>query len=197
MHRSRFRGISTEFAQHRQYVVGDDTKHLDWKVYAKTDRFFIREYEEETNLRAYMVLAHQHTPEIARHLGRARRGTDLAALPVTFVPHLLPVSRGLLATAYARPRPGTTAARVRECLADTYRGAAFVEVVEPGQVTLHAVAGTNRARVAATADDEVVVAFGAIDNLVKGAAGQAIQNLNLALGFPEDAGLAGLARFAP
>jgi N-acetyl-gamma-glutamyl-phosphate reductase len=150
--------------------------------------------EVNEDLRAYKVLAHQHTPEIARYLGRARGG---APLPVTFVPHLLPVSRGLLATVYARPRPGANAARVRECLADAYRGASFVEVVEPGHVTLHAVAGTNRARVAATADDSVVVAIGAIDNLVKGAAGQAIQNVNLALGLPEDAGLAGLARFAP
>ena len=50
MHRSRLRGISTEFAQHRQYVTGDDTKFLDWKVFAKTDRFYIKEFEAETNL---------------------------------------------------------------------------------------------------------------------------------------------------
>jgi uncharacterized protein (DUF58 family) len=50
MHKSRLRGISTEFAQHRQYVSGDDTRHLDWKVFAKTDRFYVKEYEAETNM---------------------------------------------------------------------------------------------------------------------------------------------------
>ena len=56
IHKSRLRGISTEFAQHRQYVVGDDTKHLDWKVYAKTDRFFVKEYEAETNMPIYFFI---------------------------------------------------------------------------------------------------------------------------------------------
>ena len=55
-HKSRLLGISTEFAQHRQYVPGDDTKHLDWKVFGKTDRFYIKEYEEETNLSAWILL---------------------------------------------------------------------------------------------------------------------------------------------
>ncbi|MDD4890202.1 MAG: DUF58 domain-containing protein [Phycisphaerae bacterium] len=56
MHKSRQLGISTEFAQHRQYVAGDDTKHLDWKVFAKTDRYFIKQYEAETNMPVYFLL---------------------------------------------------------------------------------------------------------------------------------------------
>jgi uncharacterized protein (DUF58 family) len=56
MHKSRMLGISTEFAQHRQYVSGDDTKHLDWKVFAKTDRYFVKQYEAETNLSVYFLL---------------------------------------------------------------------------------------------------------------------------------------------
>ena len=56
LHKSRLLGISTEFAQHRQYVPGDDTKHLDWKVYAKTDRFYVKQYEAETNMKAFFVL---------------------------------------------------------------------------------------------------------------------------------------------
>ncbi|MCX7590892.1 MAG: DUF58 domain-containing protein, partial [Kiritimatiellae bacterium] len=56
VHRSRLRGISTEFAQHRQYVIGDDLRHLDWKVYAKTDRLFVKEYEAETNMPVYFLL---------------------------------------------------------------------------------------------------------------------------------------------
>lgn len=55
-HRSPFKGYSTEFADHRQYVIGDDLKHLDWKVYSRTERYYIKQYEESTNLRAHVVL---------------------------------------------------------------------------------------------------------------------------------------------
>ncbi len=55
-HRSPHKGFSTEFAQHREYVPGDEIRRLDWKVFAKTDRYCIREYEEETNLRAMVLL---------------------------------------------------------------------------------------------------------------------------------------------
>lgn len=150
--------------------------------------------EIDEDVRAYKLLAHQHTPEIARHLGRA---ASIAAPRLTFTPHLVPLRRGLLATCYARPRPGTTAALVHECLADTYAGAAFVDVCVPGEVTMKSVAGTNRARVGATANDDVVVAVGVIDNLLKGAAGQAIQNLNLLFGLGETAGLDRLLPIAP
>lgn len=145
---------------------------------SKEDYSFV---EVNEDLRAYKVLTHQHTPEILRGLG-LRRG-------VTFTPHLLPTSRGLLATCYARPRPGTTAALAHECLRDAYAGRSFVEVCAPDKVALRAVVGTNRARVGVAATDEIVVAIGAIDNLLKGAAGQAIQNANLWLGLPETTGL--------
>src|SRR5215831_17767873 len=56
MHKSHIRGISTEFAQHRQYVAGDDPRHLDWKVYAKTDRFYVKEYEAETGMKVRFLL---------------------------------------------------------------------------------------------------------------------------------------------
>ncbi len=55
-HRSPFRGVSTDFAEHRHYVPGDDTRHLDWKVYARADRFFVKKYEQDTNLKAWMLL---------------------------------------------------------------------------------------------------------------------------------------------
>lgn len=136
--------------------------------------------EVNEDLRAYRVLAHQHAPEIARGLGA----------PVAFVPHLLPLSRGLFVTCYARPAPGATPARLEACLRDAYAGRPFVEVVGPEEVTLRSVAGTNRARVAVAANADAVVALGALDNLLKGAAGQAIQNLNLWVGRPEAEGLA-------
>ena len=56
MHKSPYKGFSVEFAEHRQYMPGDPLKHIDWKVYGKTDRFYVKEYEEETNLRGYLLL---------------------------------------------------------------------------------------------------------------------------------------------
>ena len=56
MHRSPFHGPAVEFAQHRQYTPGDDIKHIDWKVHAKTDRYYIKQYEQETNLKATFLV---------------------------------------------------------------------------------------------------------------------------------------------
>lgn len=56
MHKSPYRGYSVEFAEHREYVPGDEIRRIDWKAYGKFDRYFIKEYEEETNLRAYIFL---------------------------------------------------------------------------------------------------------------------------------------------
>jgi N-acetyl-gamma-glutamyl-phosphate reductase len=151
--------------------------------------------EVDEDLRAYRLFAHQHTPEIARWLSRHARAAE--GVKLTFTAHLLPVKRGLMATCYGRPRPGATAARVAQCLADTYAKTSFVRAVAPDQVTLKGVAGTNLALVGATADDDTVIAIGAIDNLVKGAAGQAVQNLNLLNGWGEAEGLDGLQRFSP
>jgi N-acetyl-gamma-glutamyl-phosphate reductase len=148
--------------------------------------------EIDGDVRAYKVLKHQHTPEIAAALSRLVPGVKL-----TFTAHLLPVPRGLMATCYARPRPGTDAKRVTECLRDAYARAAFVRAVGPEQVMLKRVVGTNLAQVGATADGDVVVAIGAIDNLLKGAAGQAVQNLNAMNGWEETLGLDGLQRVSP
>ncbi|MGD0528399.1 MAG: N-acetyl-gamma-glutamyl-phosphate reductase [Polyangiaceae bacterium] len=144
------------------------------------------------DVRAYRVLAHQHTPEIAGALARFAPGAQ-----VTFTAHLLPVARGLLATCYARPRPGTDAARVGDCLRAAYASSPFVRVVAPDEVRLSRVVGTNFAYVGASADADVVVALAAIDNLLKGAAGQAVQNLNVMNGWDETLGLEHLQRVSP
>ncbi|HEY3819040.1 MAG TPA: N-acetyl-gamma-glutamyl-phosphate reductase [Polyangiaceae bacterium] len=151
------------------------------------------------DLHAYRVLAHQHTPEIGRALARLRApGSGGSPEPsLTFTAHLLPVARGLLATCYARPRAGTDAGRVVECLRAAYAGAAFVRVVAPDEVRLSRVVGTNLAFVGAAAGDDVVVAVCALDNLLKGAAGQAIQNLNAMNGWDETLGLDHLQRVSP
>jgi N-acetyl-gamma-glutamyl-phosphate reductase len=148
--------------------------------------------EVDDDLRPYRVLAHQHTPEIAQ--GLSRLGSNVT---VTLTAHLLPIRRGLLATCYARPRPGANAKRLAECLAEAYGRCAFVRVVAPDQVMLKRVVGTNFAHVGATADADMVVTIGALDNLLKGAAGQAIQNLNAMNGWPETTGLDHLQRMAP
>ncbi len=147
------------------------------------------------DLRPYKLLRHQHTPEIETMLSRFSPADESAK--ITFTPHLLPIRRGLLATCYARPRPGTTAARVTECLADAYASSNFVRAVDPAQVTIKSVAGTNAATVGATANDDIVIVASAIDNLLKGAAGQAVQNFNLICGFDEREALRNLHRMAP
>jgi len=144
--------------------------------------------EVDGDFRAYKVLKHQHQPEIAQTLAR----------PLTFTAHLLPVKRGILATCYARLAPGRKAGKLHAALLHKYADATFVEVLEmPDQVTLKGVTGTNRCQVAVAADGEVVVAISAIDNLIKGAAGQAVQNLNLIMGWAETTGLDTLRGFHP
>jgi N-acetyl-gamma-glutamyl-phosphate reductase len=144
--------------------------------------------EVDEDFRAYKVLAHQHQPEIAQTVGAE----------VTFTAHLLPLKRGILATCYAQLAEGRTEADVHAAYMHKYADCPFVEVVEhPDQVALKAVTGTNRCQLAVATNGRTVVAVSAIDNLVKGAAGQAVQNLNLVFGWPETAGLEGLRGFHP
>jgi N-acetyl-gamma-glutamyl-phosphate reductase len=155
--------------------------------------------ELSDDVRAYRVLRHQHQPEIERAL-------SLGGAPgarVTFAPHLLPVRRGILAAAYCRLRPGAGGAdakvAVAQALADFAAGKPFVKVVSPDEVRLQAVVGTNRVVMGAAVEAErgVVISLAAADNLVKGAAGQAVQNANLMFGLPETAGLLSLAGHMP
>src|SRR5882672_4848546 len=126
--------------------------------------------EVDEDFKAYRVLRHQHQPEIAQTLGRK----------LTFTAHLLPCKRGILATCYARLAPGRTADDLRSALLHKYASEAFVEVVgSPDEVALKNVTGTNKCQLAVATDGETVIVISAIDNLVKGAAGQAVQNLNL------------------
>ena len=56
LHKSPYHGFSVEFAEHRQYMPGDEIKHIDWKIYGRTDRYYIKQYEEETNLKSYIII---------------------------------------------------------------------------------------------------------------------------------------------
>lgn len=142
----------------------------------------------EESLRPYRLPKHQHTPEM-------ERGLELAtgvAPPVLFAPHLVPAVRGVLTTSYATLTEGVTTEGLTEALTVAYAGRPFVRVLAPGGMAdSKRVRGTNVIELQAVADPRsgTAVVVGAVDNLVKGAAGQAIQNLNLALGIDEAEGL--------
>ena len=143
--------------------------------------------EVNEDVSAYGLLKHAHLPEIARTLSKLA-ATDV--LP-TFTPHLIPMTRGILATCYVRGSVTT-----EQCLATArkyYEGRPFVRVIDKPPHTKWAT-GSNLVYVSYAADPirGVVIALGAIDNLGKGAAGQAVQNANLMLGLPESAGLSGI-----
>lgn len=143
------------------------------------------------DFRAYKTLRHQHTPEIAQTFSRVANG----AVRVTFTPHLLPVQRGILSTAYADVDPSLDDRRAHEILVSAYENEPFVTVRPTADdVALKLAVGTNQCVVGASCRDGQLVVIAAIDNLVKGAAGQAVQNLNLLLGLPETTGLDGLRR---
>ncbi|MGK2930784.1 MAG: N-acetyl-gamma-glutamyl-phosphate reductase [Acidimicrobiales bacterium] len=135
---------------------------------------------------AYGLLRHRHTPEIEQTLTRVA-GT---AAQVVFTPHLVPMSRGMLATCYSRPVAGATAADVAEAMATSYAEEPFVAVVA-GSPSTKATQGSNAAHVSAVVDERTgwVLSFCALDNLGKGASGAAVQCANLALGLPEGTGL--------
>lgn len=132
------------------------------------------------NFLAYGVGTHRHTPEIRLHAGTER---------ITFVPHLLPVFRGILSTLYVPLAPRVQADAVLACLAERYAGERFVKVFARGLPELNRVQMTNECHLGVAACDGFAVVVSAIDNLVKGAAGQALQNMNLMLGLEESAGL--------
>jgi len=129
------------------------------------------------NLTPYKVDGHRHQAELDAYFG-----------PATFVPHLLPIDQGLMASCYVRPSREVSADEVRELFDAAYRDDPFVEVVDapPG---VRDVRDTNLCRIHATVVNGTVMSFAAIDNLWKGAAGQAVQDLNLMLGYDETEGL--------
>ena len=146
----------------------------------------------DESVRPYRVPRHQHTPEM-------ERGLELATgfMPgVVFVPHLVPAVRGVVTTAYAPLASGATTEALTSSLADAYAGRPFVRVLLPGDmVDSKRTRGSNVVELQAVADARTgtAVVIGALDNLVKGAAGQAVQNLNLVLGLDEATALPTLA----
>jgi N-acetyl-gamma-glutamyl-phosphate reductase len=132
------------------------------------------------SLSAYGVFAHRHGAEIEQGLGRS----------VTFTPHLVPLDRGILATIYVRVAPGTTEEALGDVYQRAYAGEPFVRLVGAALPEIKHVAHTNFCDIGWRVDPSGrVVIVSVIDNLLKGASGQAVQNMNVMLGVPETAGL--------
>jgi N-acetyl-gamma-glutamyl-phosphate reductase len=137
--------------------------------------------ENHGSVAAYGLFGHRHTPEIAQALG----------CEVTFTPHLVPLDRGLLSTMYARLTPGTTAAHVTDVLTAAHATSPFVRLTGDTLPEIKHVAWTNFCDIGWRVDAASgrIILVSALDNLVKGAAGQAVQNFNLLLGADERTGL--------
>jgi N-acetyl-gamma-glutamyl-phosphate reductase len=159
--------------------------------------------EAHESLEAYKVGQHRHTPEIEQELaGLLRRvsepsETDAAPPIVTFTPHLVPMNRGILSTAYCRLKRPTALSELRDLYRTYYKGERFVRVQDDIMPNPRYIKGSNYCDIGVYLDprSQSVITVAALDNLVKGAAGQAIQAMNLMLGFPEETGLTAPAAY--
>jgi N-acetyl-gamma-glutamyl-phosphate reductase len=160
-------------------VVIDAKSGISGAGKAPTDRTHFS--ENHGSVSAYNVFSHRHTPEIEQELG----------VPVTFVPHLVPLDRGILETIYATLAPGTTEPQVSAALQAAYTDAPFVRLTGAALPEIKHVAHTNFCDIGWKVDEPTgrLVLVACLDNLVKGAAGQAVQAFNLALGLDERTGL--------
>ncbi len=148
--------------------------------------------EVNESIKAYGVTTHRHTPEIEEQLGYANG----APITLNFTPHLVPMNRGILVTAYASLKEKTDYDTVRAAYDKYYQKERFVRVLDKDVCPeTRWVEGSNYVDINFKIDERTgrIIAMGALDNLVKGAAGQAVQNMNLMFGLPEDEGL----RMAP
>lgn len=144
--------------------------------------------EVNENIKAYGVATHRHTPEIEEQLGYAS-GREVV---LNFTPHLVPMNRGILATEYAKLTKDVTYEEVKAVYDEYYKDEKFIRVLDKGVFPeTKWVEGSNYTDINFQIDPRTgrIIMMGAIDNLVKGAAGQAVQNMNLAFGLPEDEGL--------
>jgi N-acetyl-gamma-glutamyl-phosphate reductase len=140
------------------------------------------------NVKPYRVATHQHTPEIEQELGRIANGK----VTITFVPHILPVERGILSTIFAKPKKKIELEKVIALYNSFYQGKPFIRVYQKGELPqLINVVNTNFCDIGFGVDKRTnnLVIFAAIDNSIKGAGGQAVQNMNLMFGLKETTGL--------
>ncbi|TZE83625.1 N-acetyl-gamma-glutamyl-phosphate reductase [Calorimonas adulescens] len=140
------------------------------------------------SVKAYGVACHRHTPEIEQELSYLSESN----IKVTFTPHLVPMTRGILSTIYCELRDGITLYIVREAFEEFYSNESFVKILDDGQFPrTKDTYGSNNCHIGLAYDEHTgkLIIVSAIDNLVKGASGQAVQNMNNLFGLPEDTGL--------
>jgi N-acetyl-gamma-glutamyl-phosphate reductase len=158
---------------------------------AKVDTLFC---EVNGGFKAYGVTTHRHTPEIEQELSFLAGET----ITISFTPHLVPMNRGILSTIYGKLREDLTAEKLIGMYEEFYKGEAFVRILQEGDFpsTLH-VQGSNFCDIGLAVDKRTrrVIVVSTIDNLIKGASGQAVQNMNIMQGFPENLGLETLPLF--
>jgi N-acetyl-gamma-glutamyl-phosphate reductase len=173
--------VETDHVDHRHLIADAKSGVSGAGRKAEIDILFS---EATDNFKAYAVRGHRHHPEILESLTSLEKASG-RQLGLTFVPHLVPMVRGILATVYARVTRDTDFQALFE---RRYTGEPFVDILPPGsQPETRWVRGTNQCRIAVhrPMDGDTVVILAVEDNLVKGAAGQAVQNMNLMFGFPE------------
>lgn len=148
------------------------------------------------NFKAYKVVRHNHIPEVEQELSFVYFGADnkeqIKGIKVSFTPHLLPINRGILSTCYLSLRGSKKEEEVLEIYQKYYHKAPFVRIFEPPNLPeIKYAVGTNYCDIGFTIDERVgkIKVISVIDNLLKGAAGQAVQNMNIMSGFPETCGL--------
>ncbi|MFQ5913602.1 MAG: N-acetyl-gamma-glutamyl-phosphate reductase [Nitrospinota bacterium] len=140
--------------------------------------------EINESVRAYSIGRHRHTPEIEQELSQAAGST----VTLSFTPHLIPMSRGILSTCYGRTKEGVAASDLRAAFEEAYRNEPFVRLLPEGEVpSTGQVWGSNFVDLGFVLEERTgrVIVITALDNLSKGAAGAAVQNMNLMAGFPE------------
>lgn len=158
--------------------------------------------EAHESLEPYKIGQHRHIPEIEQELGFLQRGSksgvqSSAGSTVTFTPHLVPMNRGILSTAYCRLTQEMSLADIRALYDTFYKDERFVRLSNDTVPNPRYIKGTNYCDIGVYADQRAgwIITVAAIDNLVKGAAGQAIQAMNLMLGLPEETGLTAPAAY--
>lgn len=166
--------------------------------------------EAGESIKVYKISSHRHTPEIEEYL-KARSGSSLI---VQFTPHLVPMNRGILVTAYIPLGAGFKQIRGKddfsgnadepntgkliELYSEFYEGERFIRVLPEGVFPeTRWVKGSNYTDIGVAFDERTrtIIAVGALDNLFKGAAGQAVQNMNIRFGFDEAEGIGGMPLF--
>ena len=184
--------ILTAYPLAKEGIIDMDTLIIDAKSGtsgagrgAKVQNLFC---EVNENMKAYGVASHRHTPEIEEQLGYA------AGKPVvlSFTPHLVPMNRGILATEYAKLTRDVSWEDVKAVYDKYYGNEKFIRVLDRDVCPeTKWVEGSNYVDIGFKIDPRTnrIIMMGAIDNLVKGAAGQAVQNMNLMFGLKESEGL--------